>query len=79
MILQVFAVRDIKSESYSNPFYLARAEVAVRTFKDAMADKTHPMAQHPEDYQLYHLGNFNDDTGAFESKTPFLICTHKDL
>lgn len=67
MIHQCFSVKDLKAESFALPFFLPRIEVAVRTFCDALKDSSHPMHAHPDDYQLFVLGTFNDETGLFES------------
>lgn len=64
MIYRCYAVKDLKAAAFAPPFFLGRDEVAVRTFSDALKDPTHPMAAHPEDYQLYYLGEFNDELGA---------------
>jgi len=63
MIYRCYSVRDLKAAAFAPPFFLGRDEVAVRTFSDALADPGHPMAAHPEDYQLFYLGEFNDETG----------------
>lgn len=63
MIYQVFTVKDLKADAFAPPFFLHRAEVAVRTFADALHDVTHPMHAHPEDYVLYTIGSFDDELG----------------
>lgn len=64
MIYRIYSVRDLKAAAYAPPFFLGRDEVALRTFRDALRDPTHPMTKHPEDYVLYFLGEFDDETGA---------------
>jgi len=75
MIYRCYSVRDLKAAAFAPPFFLGRDEVAVRTFSDALADPTHPMHAHPEDYQLFYLGEFNDETGLLQgADTPrFLV------
>lgn len=67
MIYQVFSVKDLKAAAFAPPFFLHRKEVALRTFRDALADPTHPMSAHPEDYVLYCLGEFDDETGQLHA------------
>lgn len=66
MKLRVYSVRDIKADAFAPPFFLGRDEVAARSFSDAIHDPKHPMASHPEDYELYCLGDFDDETGRIE-------------
>lgn len=39
-----------------------RAE-AIRSFRRECEDKQSPIARHPEDYELYQLASYNDQTG----------------
>lgn len=32
------------------------------------------MYQHPEDYDLYSIGSFDDDTGELTAKAPERLC-----
>lgn len=64
MILECMAVYDNKARAYLPPFYVSHVDVGVRHIADALKDASHPFARNPEDYSLYHLGAFADDTGA---------------
>lgn len=64
---QVFAVFDSRLGAYMVPFYAPSIGVAVRMFSDACGDANSALAKHPEDYTLMHLGEWNDDTGAFKN------------
>lgn len=78
MIYKMYSVYDIKADAFAPPFFLARDEVAVRTFGDALRDPTHPMAAHPDDYVLMRLGDFDDETGTVGAeKAPVRIMTGK--
>lgn len=78
MIYQVYSVRDSKAAAFALPFFLPRHEVAVRTFNDALADPGHPMSAHPDDYSLYHLGEFDDELGIAQAlPEPLLLMTGK--
>jgi len=70
MIYRCYTVRDLKARAYAPPFFIARDEVAIRTFSDALAEPGHPMAAHPADYELFHVGEFDDETGAFTPIQP---------
>jgi len=81
MILQIFTVYDIKARAYLPPFFVPSIDVAKRTFLDAALETDHQFGKHPEDYNLMHLGQFNDENGTFnilESKVSLgLAIEHK--
>lgn len=78
MIYQVFSVRDSKAAAYALPFFLPRMEVALRSFRDAVKNPEHDMHRHPEDYALYCLGEFNDETGELHKIEPVLVAQASD-
>ena len=65
MILQVFAVYDSKAKAYAHPFYTPNAEMAKRYFADGANDPTLQLCKNSEDFSLFHLGEFHNDTGVF--------------
>lgn len=70
MLVEVFSVYDSKARVYSQPFFAHNIAVAVRMFQSTIADANTNLAKHPEDYSLFHLACFNDETGAFTPRTP---------
>lgn len=65
MILQVMAAYDKKARAYLQPFYSSHADVALRSFRQAANQPGHQVCEHPEDFALFHLGTFSDDTAMF--------------
>jgi len=66
MKLKVFTVRDNAAEAYLPPFYFNSKGQALRSFMDALGTKDHQFCQHPEDYALWELGEFDDANGKFD-------------
>jgi len=64
MILVMLALFDSAAEAYLRPFFSPSRGEAVRSFGDLIADKSHPVGQHPADYSLFVLGEFNQQTGV---------------
>lgn len=64
-ILQCVAIRDVKV-AFQRPFFAPTIGSAIRAFSDEVQriDANNEMSRHPADYALYHLGEYNDDTGA---------------
>lgn len=63
MIKQFFAVLDSKAGIYGNPFISLNTETAIRDFTYATTDPETQISRYPEDFALYLLGSFNDETG----------------
>jgi len=64
MELQMFTVYDSKAEAYLSPFFFPSRGQAVRAFGDMSNDQNHSFNKHPEDYTLFCLGTFEDETGT---------------
>lgn len=61
--MQIFTVKDIKSETYTNPFVSPAVGSAVRGFQDELKNPDSAIGAHPDDYVLYHLGEYDTRTG----------------
>lgn len=67
----VVAIYDIGVGAFLRPWYVRSQGEALRSFTDEVnrrATETNPapMAAHPEDYQLFYLGMFDDEAGKFQ-------------
>lgn len=63
----VCAVFDRAVQTFGQPFFVAAVGAAVRSFTDEVNRKADDNAlhAHPEDFELWHLGWFDDEHGAF--------------
>lgn len=61
------AVRDRQLDTFMRPFTAQAIGQAIRSFKDETNRKESEINAHPEDYELYQLGTFNEQTGAVTS------------
>lgn len=75
MILKVFSVFDTKLAAYNVPFFARTESDAIRSFSDLCVDPRSRVAQHREDYALYRLGSFDDETGALHYMAPECLVT----
>ncbi|WMC01497.1 nonstructural protein [Microvirus D_HF4_340] len=72
MKLIIVAVRDIKTDVFGTPIFVNHQGAAIRSFGDQCtgtvqnADQT--LMQHPEDFELYKLGEYDDNTGEFSNE-----------
>lgn len=61
--LLLFSLYDDKVGAYSTPFFFSHRGQAVRAATDLANDPSTIPGKHPEDFTLYCLGTFNDETG----------------
>lgn len=66
----VVAVRDSAVNAFARPVHVQSVGQAVRSFSDEVnrpssVDQPNQMNQHPDDFELYHIADFDDETGAF--------------
>jgi hypothetical protein len=67
---QIYSIHDSKAEAFLPPFFLNNKHLAIRAFTDGINDPNTSLYKHPEDYSLFHLGEFDDDTGSIVPITP---------
>lgn len=80
MRYKVLSVRDRATDVFSQPFFAASVGAAVRGFSDEVnrAADNNQLYKHPEDFDLYLLGEFDDATGSFECGPPKQVAVGKD-
>lgn len=77
----VCAVRDSAVNAFIRPFFVPAVGAAMRGFADEVNRADSEMCKHPDDYELYELGSFDDETGRFLNweDGPRLISRGKDV
>lgn len=68
MKLFIIATRDVVANVYSQPMFVPHLGGAIRSFGDECKRKEpgNILAAHPEDFELWHLGEYDDNTGTYE-------------
>lgn len=67
MILKMFSIRDTKGEIFNPPYFAKTHGEAERQFKTLTNDSKSTINQYPEDFDLYYLGDYDDQTGKLKS------------
>lgn len=67
MLLKAYSLRDAKAEIFSPPFYKKTHGEAERDFTTLARDEKSTVYQYPDDYDLYYIGIYDDNTGSFKS------------
>jgi len=67
MILNICTVKDRAADAYGRPMFVPSTGVAIRSFSDEINrnNAENQLYNHPDDFDLYELGQFDDNTGLF--------------
>jgi hypothetical protein len=82
MLLYVIAVKDRAADMFNRPFFVPHRNIAVRDFTDEVnrSSPDNALNKHPDDFDLYLLGQFDDSNGAFiREGSPTVLVRAKDV
>lgn len=68
--VQAYAVKDIQTQLFTSPYFLPNDVLAKRSFETACKDETTKFNMYPEDYSLYHIGEYNIETALYKPSQP---------
>lgn len=67
----MYSIRDSKSEVFNTPWFAKTHGEAERNFLALTNDQQSMVAKYPEDFDLYHVGTYDDQTGKlYPLETP---------
>lgn len=66
MIQKLYSVRDSKAGIFHPPFPQKTHGEAERTFASTVRNKDTSLHAYPDDYDLYYLGEFDDNSGKMD-------------
>lgn len=66
MKIIVMSAFDKKAAVYLTPFFVAHVNVGIRAFANVANDVQSGIGRNPEDFSLWELGTFDDESGQFE-------------
>jgi hypothetical protein len=82
MKLVLCSVKDRAADAYGRPMFVPSVGVAIRSFSDEVnrADADNQLHNHPDDFDLYEFGEFDDNTGLFNLyESPKLLSLGKQV
>lgn len=82
MILKIVAVRDRAADVFGQPNFVASIGAAIRAFGDEVnrsGDPNNAFNKHPEDFDLYEIGEYDDSTAELIPIKPRQLAIGKDL
>ncbi len=60
----VYTIYDSKANAYLHPFCTLTRPLALRIFATAAQDPTQEISRWPDDFTLFEIGSFDDNTGT---------------
>lgn len=70
MLTKIYVIHDVVSDAFMSPFYSPQDGSAVRAVVTQLRDPNSMLAQHPADYSLYRIGEFDDQLGVITAVDP---------
>lgn len=70
MLIKAYSIYDRKALRYHLPFFCQTDGEAIRSCTDLVQDTSTSVARHPNDYVLFHVGDFSDHNGSIEKEHP---------
>jgi hypothetical protein len=70
MKYNIYAVYDSAVNAYMRPFTMQADGQALRGFTDEACNAESPVGQHPEDYSLFRIGEYDERNGHIEACVP---------
>ena len=73
MVKKVFTIYDKKAFVYGPPVCFGKVGEALRWFCDIIAEPQGTVGKYPDDFQLYELGEYDDNTGSILTALPHMV------
>lgn len=70
MLMKVYTVFDVKAGAYLQPFFAPTDGVAGRMVERAVNSEGHQFFDHPEDFKLFRLGEWDEHEGVLTGEPP---------
>lgn len=80
-VYAIVSIRDRQAGVFSRPAFVPSEGAAIRSFGDEInrAAPDNEMNRHPDDFDLFLLGHFNDNEGTFQTGQPQQLVVGKNL
>ena len=79
MKLELYSVFDKAVKAYMTPFFARARGEAIRSFGDAANDEKHQFGKHANDFVLYYIGEFDDQSGIVTRVDPERVISAIEL
>lgn len=73
MRLNLYSIMDSKAKTYARPFLFQHDGEALRAFQGSVQKGDTQLSQFPEDFILYKIGSFDDQSAEIASIKPVYV------
>ncbi|QCQ84915.1 nonstructural protein [Blackfly microvirus SF02] len=78
MNIGVYSVLDRKSVAYGNLLFFVNDDIAKRSMVEVMGERNN-ISLYPDDFDMYHVGVFNNESGELTGVKPRLAARFGDF
>lgn len=78
MKTEIFAVHDSAADAFAQPMFFKNTATSLRAFAAACRDENTDLHQHPSDYTLFKIGEFDEDSGKLTALEPVSVAKALD-
>lgn len=75
----IMAIRDVKAQAWLTPMFFHARGQGVRVFGDAVNGESGDIAKHPEDYRLFEIGTYDENSGEIVGINPEFVTDGSSL
>jgi hypothetical protein len=72
-LTNIYTIKDAIAGIYLHPIFERNDASAVRALREALANREHTFAKNPNDYTLYAIGTWDEETGEILGREPEAI------
>lgn len=72
MITEIYSLFDVKAMTYGRPVFVPTIGVLIRELQGALSGDD-MLSKHPEDFRLFRLGSFDDQSGQVVVHQPEFV------
>jgi hypothetical protein len=69
---EIYVIKDLVADAFLKPFFVPNENVAKRAVIDAFYDPEHDFTRYTNDYNLFYLGTYDNESGAIKSDNKFV-------
>lgn len=74
----VLSIRDRAVNAFNRPFFSPTTQSGIRAFQDGIGSNE-SIEKHPEDFDLYFIGEFDDEKGSILPVEPVCVARAQDF
>lgn len=81
MILKTFAIKDKALDTFGATFQQPTIDAGLRMFREVVlfGDENNRYKRNPEDYSLYYVGEYNDDSGELVNADNIMLSSAVEI